>query len=44
LQISLPRNFRIGPARTVRQADELSRIWEERFLAERSAACPRLQA
>src|SRR6266545_6852810 len=35
LQISLPRNSRIGPARTVRQADEISRIWEERFLAER---------
>src|SRR6266699_3505726 len=35
LQISLPRNSRIGPAQTIRQADEISRIWEERFLAER---------
>jgi trehalose 2-sulfotransferase len=35
LQISLPRNVHIGPAKTVRQADEISRVWEERFLAER---------
>jgi LPS sulfotransferase NodH len=35
LQISLPRNVQIGPAKTVRQADEISRAWEERFLAER---------
>jgi LPS sulfotransferase NodH len=35
LRISLPRNARIGPAQTVRQADEISRIWEERFLTER---------
>ena len=44
LQISLPRNARIGPARTVRQADEISRIWEERFLTERPASCPPAQA
>jgi LPS sulfotransferase NodH len=35
LQISLPRGMRIGHPVTVRQADETSRIWEERFLAER---------
>ena len=35
LQISLPRNARIGHPVTIRQADEISRIWEERFLAER---------
>jgi LPS sulfotransferase NodH len=36
LQISLPRGARIGPPVTIRQADEISRMWEERFLAE----CP----
>jgi LPS sulfotransferase NodH len=36
LQISLPRGQRIGPPVTVRQADEISDVWEERFLAERS--------
>jgi len=35
LRISLPRGARIGPPITIRQADEISRIWEERFLAER---------
>jgi LPS sulfotransferase NodH len=35
LKISLPRRARIGPPVTVRQADEISRIWEERFLTER---------
>ncbi|HZS18142.1 MAG TPA: Stf0 family sulfotransferase [Candidatus Udaeobacter sp.] len=35
LNISLPRSARIGPPVTVRQADEISRIWEERFLNER---------
>ncbi len=35
LKISLPRSVRIGPPVTVRQADETSRIWEERFLTER---------
>jgi LPS sulfotransferase NodH len=44
LRISLPRNLKIGPARTVRQSDEISRIWEERFLAERPASCPSVQA
>jgi LPS sulfotransferase NodH len=38
LRISLPRGARIGPPATVRQADEISRIWEERFLAERPSA------
>jgi LPS sulfotransferase NodH len=38
LQISLPRRTRIGPPATVRQADDISRAWEERFLAERSPA------
>ncbi len=37
LRISLPRRTRIGPPVTVRQADDISRAWEERFLAERSA-------
>lgn len=35
LQISLPHSARIGPPVTIRQADELSRIWEERFITER---------
>ncbi len=35
LQISLPRGAGIGPPVTIRQADDVSRIWEERFLAER---------
>jgi LPS sulfotransferase NodH len=38
LQISLPRRTRIDPPMTVRQADDMSRAWEERFLAERSAS------
>jgi LPS sulfotransferase NodH len=38
LRISLPRRARIGPPVTVRQSDEISRAWEERFLAERSGA------
>jgi LPS sulfotransferase NodH len=38
LQISLPRNARIGHPVTIRQADEISRMWEERFLAERPSA------
>jgi len=44
LGISLPRDARIGSPRTVRQADEISRIWEERFLTERRASCPPAQA
>jgi len=39
LNISLPRSARIGPPVTVRQADEISRIWEERFLSERPSVC-----
>ena len=35
LKISLPRRARVGPPVTIRQADEISRLWEERFLAER---------
>jgi len=38
LQVSLTRRTFIGPPVTVRQADEISRAWEERFLAERSAS------
>jgi LPS sulfotransferase NodH len=38
LEISLPRRTRIGPPVTVRQADDISRAWEERFLAERSVS------
>jgi len=41
LKISLPRRTRIGLPVTVRQADEISRAWEERFLAERSTALAR---
>ena len=38
LKISIPRGARIGPPLTVRQADEISQIWEERFLTERPSA------
>jgi len=38
LKISIPRGARIGPPVTVRQADEISRIWEERYLTERPSA------
>jgi len=38
LEISLPRRIPIGSPVTVRQADEISRAWEERFLAEHSAS------
>jgi LPS sulfotransferase NodH len=38
LRISLRRETRIGPPVTIRQADEISRMWEERFLAERPSA------
>jgi LPS sulfotransferase NodH len=44
LRISLPRNARIGPPQTVRQADEISRIWEKRFLTERPTSLPPAQA
>src|SRR6059058_1385613 len=33
LEISLPRGMRIGNPVTIRQADEISQMWEERFLA-----------
>jgi LPS sulfotransferase NodH len=35
LKIKLPASARVGPPVTTRQADEISRIWEERFMAER---------
>jgi LPS sulfotransferase NodH len=38
LKISLPSNARIGPPVTIKQSDEISRIWEERFLTERPYA------
>ena len=38
LNIKLPATARIGPPATTRQADEISRVWEERFLAERPYA------
>ena len=41
LEVSLSFGQRIGPPMTVRQADELSREWERRFLAERSPAMAR---
>jgi LPS sulfotransferase NodH len=42
LKISLRRNIRIGPPVTTRQADEVSRVWEERFLAEHPGALARI--
>lgn len=38
LRIRLPTNARVGPPVTTRQADEISRMWEERFIAERPSA------
>jgi LPS sulfotransferase NodH len=38
LKITLPAATRVGPPVTTRQSDEISRIWEERFLAERPSA------
>ena len=38
LTIKLPAGARVGPPVTTRQADEISRMWEERFLAERPSA------
>ena len=38
LNIKLPASARVGPPVTTRQADEISRLWEERFLAERPSA------
>jgi trehalose 2-sulfotransferase len=37
LRIKLPAGARVGPPVTTRQADEISRVWEARFLAERPA-------
>jgi LPS sulfotransferase NodH len=38
LKIKFPTDARVGPPVTTRQADEISRLWEERFLAERPSA------
>jgi LPS sulfotransferase NodH len=38
LRIKLPAGVRVGPPVTTRQSDETSRMWEERFLAERPSA------
>ena len=38
LRIKLPSNMRVGTPVTTRQADEISRIWEKRFLTERPSA------
>jgi LPS sulfotransferase NodH len=38
LRIKLPAGARVGPPVTARQADEISRKWEERFIAERPSA------
>ena len=38
LRIKLPGDARVGPPATTRQADEISRLWEERFIAERPSA------
>jgi LPS sulfotransferase NodH len=38
LDIKLPSGARVGPPVTRRQADEISRMWEERFIAERPSA------
>src|SRR3989442_1722335 len=37
-KINLPASARVGPPATTRQADEISRMWEERFVAERPSA------
>ncbi len=38
LRIKLPSDTRVGPPATTRQADEISRVWEKRFMAERPSA------
>jgi LPS sulfotransferase NodH len=38
LRLKLPVGARVGPPVTTRQADEISRVWEERFIAERPSA------
>jgi trehalose 2-sulfotransferase len=40
LRIKLPAGARVGPPVTTQQADEISRIWEKRFLAERTRYSP----
>ena len=37
LRIKLPAGTCVGPPATTRQSDEISRMWEERFIAERPA-------
>jgi len=37
LRIKLPAGARVGPPVTTRQYAEISRVWEERFIAERPA-------
>ena len=37
LKIKLPAGTCVGPPATTRQSDEISRMWEERFIAERPA-------
>lgn len=39
LDIKLPAGARVGPPVTTRQADEISRMWEQRFIAERPSVC-----
>ena len=38
LRIKLPVGARVGPPVTTRQSDEISRMWEARFIAERPSA------
>jgi LPS sulfotransferase NodH len=38
LKISLPRRVRIGTPVTIKQSDEISHAWEERFLKTHYAA------
>jgi len=38
LRIKLPAGARVGPPVTTRQADEISRMWEERFRTERPSS------
>jgi LPS sulfotransferase NodH len=38
LRIKLPADACIGPPVTRQQSDEISRMWEERFIAERPSA------
>jgi len=38
LRIKLPAGTCVGPPATTRQSDEISRMWEERFIAERPSS------